>query len=256
VESAVSRKDLETWFDRFLNVSNVQDSLPNGLQVEGRERIAKVVVAVSITFDVIEYAVRVGAGAIVVHHGMFWKHDDPTVKGHRRRRLGRILEHEINLFAYHLPLDLHPELSHNRLILSKIGAERIEECGDLHRDFTYGLKGIFPAPVDFFELVARVDAALRAEARFFKYGADRVGSVFVVSGAGRSLADRIPMLGVDAYLTGDAQESTEYIAKEEGLNYIYAGHYNTEKVGVEELGKRIAQTFGVEVLFYETENRL
>ena len=157
-------------------------------------------------------------------------------------------------FAYHLPLDLHPEISHNRLILGCLGAG--VEHRSLGKEYDFGLAGVFPEPIGFSELLGRVNRALKTNAGAFHYGPERIRSIFVVSGAGRTLVDKVAALGVDAYLTGDAQESTTYVAREEKLNYIHAGHYNTEKVGIAELGRRISGAFKVEVGFCEIVNPL
>jgi dinuclear metal center YbgI/SA1388 family protein len=266
----VDRRELEAWLNLYLNVEAVQDSLPNGLQIEGTREVRRILTAVSISAEVIEQAVREGADTIIVHHGMFWKNDDPTVKGYRRTRLAKLLAADINLFAYHLPLDLHPEISHNRLILDYLGAAvadaanagiaaagRGTVAGGLSRpgrEYDFGLEGVFPEPIGFSELLSRINRVLNTNAGAFHYGPELIRSIFVVSGAGRSMVDRVAALGVDAYLTGDAQESTGYVAKEEGLNYIHAGHYNTEKVGVAELGKRIAGAFQIDVGFFEIAN--
>jgi dinuclear metal center YbgI/SA1388 family protein len=249
----VDRRELESWLDLYLNVEAVQDSLPNGLQIEGAREVRRILTAVSISAEVIEQAVREGADTIIVHHGMFWKNDDPTVKGYRRTRLAKLLAANINLFAYHLPLDLHPEISHNRLILEYLGAA-VGGHARPGKEYDFGLAGVFPEPIAFSELLGRVNRVLNANAGAFHYGPELIRSLFVVSGAGRSLVDRVAALGVDAYLTGDVQESTGYVAKEEGLNYIHAGHYNTEKVGIAELGKRIAGAFQVDVGFHEIVN--
>jgi dinuclear metal center YbgI/SA1388 family protein len=248
----VDRRELEAWLNLYLNVEAVQDSLPNGLQIEGTREVRRILTAVSISAEVIEQAVREGADTIIVHHGMFWKNDDPTVKGYRRTRLAKLLAADINLFAYHLPLDLHPEISHNRLILDYLGAAGGRSR--LGREYDFGLEGVFPEPIGFSELLSRINRVLNTNAGAFHYGPELIRSIFVVSGAGRSMVDRVAALGVDAYLTGDAQESTGYVAKEEGLNYIHAGHYNTEKVGVAELGKRIAGAFQIDVGFFEIAN--
>jgi putative NIF3 family GTP cyclohydrolase 1 type 2 len=132
------------------------------------------------------------------------------------------------------------------------GGRRPRHGGELG----FGLDGFFPEPMGFPELLARVNRVLNTRAGSFHHGPERIRTLFVVSGAGRTLVDRVAALGVDAYLTGDAQESTGSVAKEERLNYIYAGHYNTEKPGIAELGKRIAEEFGVDVAFFESPNPL
>lgn len=253
------RKEIEGWLDEYLEVGRISDYLPNGLQIEGRDTIKKIVTAVSINLEVVEAAIKQRADAIIVHHGMFWKSDEPVIRGYRKLRIRKIIENDINLFAYHLPLDLHPEISHNRLILKGLGAGEIEglgNSGNIKKDYSIGLTGIFEKPLLFDQIIKRVNKTLQTEARYFNYGKKNIQSLYVVSGAGRNMIDRISHLGVDAYLTGDVQESTEHIAKEEHLNYIFAGHYNTEKLGMIELGEKIRKRFQVDVVFADICNPL
>jgi dinuclear metal center YbgI/SA1388 family protein len=250
----VTRKELREWLNEYLSVSSVSDFQPNGLQIEGKDRIERVAAAVSVSLKVIDQAVSVGADAILVHHGMFWKNDDAALTGYRKKRVKRILAHDINLFAYHLPLDLHPEVGHNSLILKGIGAspepvEGGEQSG-------LGRRGSFLTPIRFETLLERINSLFGTEARYFHHGPQTVGSVYVVSGAGRNEIDAVSELGVDAYITGDAKESTPYIANETNMNYIYAGHYNTERLGVRALLSKIQDRFDIDIFFCDIDNDL
>ena len=247
----VSRATLLGWLNEYLRVPEVQDFLPNGLQIEGKDEIRRITAAVSINLDVIEKAVSDNSDAILVHHGMFWKNDVSVLTGYRRKRVKLILEHDINLFAYHLPLDVHPEIGHNTLILKGIGAvpQPPEEGG-------FGRQGSFDPPVSFEKLIERINSTLKTEARYFHHGGNSIAKVYVVSGGGRNEIDRVTGLGVDAYITGDAKESTPYVSRESGMNYIFAGHYSTERLGIMELSKIIAERFGIETRFVDVENTL
>lgn len=247
----VSRDKLLTWLNEFLRVSEVTDYLPNGLQIEGRGEIGKIAYAVSISRDVIERAVSEGSDAILVHHGMFWKNEDVALRGYRKERVKLILEHDLNLFAYHLPLDIHPEIGHSILILRGIGA-----AAGPPDERSFGRLGSFHPPLRFGELIERINSSLGTKARYFHHGKESIETVYVVSGAGRNEIDRVAGLGVDAYITGDAKESTPYVSRELGLNYIFAGHYNTERLGIIELSKLVADKFRVEAQFIDVENPL
>jgi dinuclear metal center YbgI/SA1388 family protein len=251
--AVVRRRELEEWLNGYLCIDVVSDFIPNGLQVEGADEIQSIVTAVSINLRVIEAAVKAGAKAIIVHHGLFWKKDEQTIRGYRRKRFKLLLQHDINLFNYHLPLDCHPDIGHNRMILQGLGAEVLN---DTDKKRCYGMKGVFRKPVAFEELVERVNKTIGAESRYFHYGTDMIQSIYVVSGGGRNELEQVISMGVDAYLTGDAKESTGYIAEEAEVNYIYAGHYNTERLGIIELGKQIQNKFDVGVQFVEVENPL
>ena len=247
----VKREELERWLNEYLKVGEVSDHLPNGLQIEGAEKINKAVTAVSINLDIIERTIEENADAMIVHHGMFWDNEDVTIRGYRRERIKLILENNINLFAYHLPLDVHPEISHNVLILNALGAVVSEK-----QEGDFGILGSFGEHIGFDELINKINRALHTEAHFFRYGTDKVRTLYVVSGAGRNEIDKLGNFNADAFLTGDAKESTEYIAKEKKQNYIFAGHYNTERLGIIELGKRIADQFKINVKFLDLVNPL
>jgi len=263
----VRRDVLENWLNAYLVAPGVRDYTENGLQVAGKMDISRIVAAVSINLEVIERAIAEGADAVLVHHGLFWNNDERSLRGYRRQRIKRILEHDINVYAYHLPLDFHHEISHNRLILKAVGADSIEGPETFLRKKlgtedvqtrvpAGGLVGIFKDAVGFNDLVERVNRMLRADTRCFHFGSERVETLFVVSGAGRNELDRVLELGVDAFLTGDAKESTPYIVKEAGFNYLYAGHYSTERLGVIELGNRIQEVFDIDVRFIDVANPL
>ncbi|HUT64820.1 MAG TPA: Nif3-like dinuclear metal center hexameric protein [Spirochaetota bacterium] len=247
----VTRTILSDWLDEYLRVSEVPDYAPNGLQIEGKAEIGRIIAAVSINREVIEKAVAEKADAILVHHGMFWKNEDAALRGYRKERVKLILQHDINLFAYHLPLDVHPEIGHNNLILKGIGA-----AAGPPEEGSYGRRGSFHTPLGFGELVERLNSALHTEARYFHNGKESIETVYVVSGAGRNEIERVCELGVDAYITGDAKESTPYVSREAGMNYIFAGHYNTERLGIVELSKIIAEQFGVDARFVDVDNTL
>ncbi len=250
----VLRDDLEKWLNDYLNSAGTADYAPNGLQIEGRDEIETVVTAVSINLEVIRSAVRKKADAILVHHGMFWKNEDPVIRGYKKERVRAILSNNISLFAYHLPLDFHPEIAHNRLILEGIRADTIDPPEG--EDRSLGLIGTYENPVELDELLRRVEESLGTEARCYRFGPRRVKSLYVVSGGGKIEIERAVGLGVDAFLTGDARESTPAVARETGLNYIFAGHYNTERPGIIRLGKKIEERFGISVVFVDVENDL
>jgi len=249
----VLRSELEDWLNSYLQIDLIKDYIPNGLQVEGASEINTVVTAVSINLQVIEAAVKAGAEAIIVHHGLFWKNDVQTIKGYRKKRFKLLLQHDINLFNYHLPLDFHPDIGHNRMILDAIGAEISK---DAIEQSELGRRGMFKKPVSFTDLIDRINGALGTESHYFHYGKETVETVYVISGGGRNELESVIDMDVDVYLTGDAKESTRYTAEEAGINYIYAGHYNTERLGIIELGREIERRYEVNVQFVDVDNPL
>lgn len=252
----VRRSELICWLNKYMKVSEIKDLLPNGLQIEGREEISRIFTAVSINRDVIEKAVDGDADAILVHHGMFWQKEEPTLVSYRKSRVKLLLENNINLLAYHLPLDYHPEISHNRLILNGISASEIIGSESLPKELDIGLEGRFAPPLHVDELLKRLEDYLRSKPGCFNYVEKSISSVFVVSGAGKTLTDKVIFYGYDAYITGDVSESIPAIAKETGLTYIYCGHYNTEKPGIIALGERIKERFDVDVEFIDIPNQI
>ncbi|MFW6138538.1 MAG: Nif3-like dinuclear metal center hexameric protein, partial [Spirochaetota bacterium] len=182
----VPREELERWLNDFFNIHQISDYLPNGLQIEGREEVRRIVTGVSINYELIQKAASQKADAIIVHHGMFWKNENPVIRGYRKKRIKQLLECEINLFAYHLPLDEHPEISHNRLILEKLDVDSIEKVQTPPGKYATGLKGTFQMLVPFEKLVDRTNQGLNTRARYFQYGSSEIGSVFIISGGGKN----------------------------------------------------------------------
>jgi dinuclear metal center YbgI/SA1388 family protein len=263
----VGRDVLENWLHRYLLVPGLGDYTENGLQLAGKDEINRLSTAVSINLEVIERAISARSDAILVHHGLFWNNEERSIRGYRYRRMKRLIENDINVYAYHLPLDYHRDISHNRLILESIHADSIEDPETFLRKRLHGdpvsaripgggLVGVFDTEVRFNDLVDRINGALQVRAQSFHFGAERIKTLFVISGAGRNELEHVLGLGVDAFLTGDAKESTPYIVKEEGFNYIYAGHYSTERLGIVKLGEKIREEFGIAVHFIDIENRL
>jgi dinuclear metal center YbgI/SA1388 family protein len=240
--------------DLLLEPDTFDDYCPNGLQVQGRATISTVVSGVSANLELFRRAVEEQAELIVVHHGLFWDGDDRRVIGPRRERLRMLLEREISLVAYHLPLDAHPRVGNNALIAAGLGLVELAPFG-LHRGRPIGCRGEFRREgIPTASLIERVAEVTGREPLAFAGGPETVRTVGIVSGAGTSHLAEAVTAGLDAFITGEPAERAMAEAQEAGLHFIAAGHYATETFGVRALGDRLTDAFGVEHRFVDVPN--
>lgn len=240
--------DLIAYIDELLEVREFQDYCPNGLQVEGRAAIGRVATGVTASEAWVERAIEWGADALLVHHGYFWKGEDPRVVGMKRRRLGRIIAADVSLIGYHLPLDAHPELGNNARLGELLGLT-VEGAGP-----GVGLHGRLAEPLTPAELSARIAGALDRRPLHIEGGPATIERVAWCSGAAQSYLEQAVELGVDAYVSGEISEHTVHAARELGVHYYAAGHHATEREGVRALGEKISQQFDLEHLFIDVPN--
>jgi dinuclear metal center YbgI/SA1388 family protein len=245
---------LQAWLDALLEPSGFSDYCPNGLQVEGQPEVTTVVTGVSASQALFEAAIEQGAQAIIVHHGLFWKNQWPLrVRGAMRQRLKLLLENDVSLFAYHLPLDAHPEVGNNAQLAQRIGLEQTQGFGPMSGRMI-GISGTLNPPLSADALADRLGDVLGARPALF--GGDRgpVQTLGIISGgAGYQLTDAIDA-GLDAYLTGEPTESALHLAQEEGVAFYAGGHYRTERFGVQAVGARLQREHGLDVHFVELPN--
>ncbi len=250
--SSVNRDALVSHLDEYLD-SRGRDYGPNGLQVEGREEIRKVVTGVSACRELFVRAREAGADAVLVHHGLFWEGMPRTLTGFQYRRVAELIRGEMSLIAYHLPLDRHAEVGNNALAGRRFGLAGLEPFG-LHEGLPIGFKGRFPSPIPAAELVERCRQVYGQEPLAFLSGPDPVRSLGIISGgAQRELYDAITD-GLDAYITGEVSEWVMNVAREAGIHYLAAGHYATERLGIRALGEHLAERFGIEAEFIDVPN--
>lgn len=235
--------------NHYLNIDNIPDSCINGLQVEGKREIKKIVMGVSANQDLIRAAIRQKADMIIVHHGLFWGKDYFSLKGIYKDRLKLMLKHDINLACYHLPLDAHPVVGNNMTILRKLGLK-------MERAFDVGFVGYFDREVPFKDFVKHVNRILSTDSYDIPAGKKMIKTVAVLSGGSCKYLDKAIQYGVDAFLCGDIKEFVPATCKEARINFINAWHHNTEKFGVQELGKLIEKKFKVNVNFVNVENEV
>ena len=246
-----SRQELGDFLDDLLQPQRFSDYCPNGLQVEGRDQIEHLVCGVTASQALIDAAASAGADALLVHHGYFWRSESPTVTGMKARRIRALMQADINLFAYHLPLDCHPELGNNACLgrLLELPDPRPLDPGDENLPL---FTDTFNAPVAMEVVVNRLAAGLDREP--LSVGEGSVQSVVWCTGAGQNYIDRAADAGADLFVTGEVSEQTIHIARERGLCFIAAGHHATERYGIQAVTARAAKALGCSYEYIEIDN--
>jgi len=246
----MEREELRRYLDETLETARFRDYCPNGLQVEGRAEVRRIVAGVTASQALIEAAVARGADAILVHHGWFWKGEDGRITGLRRRRIGTLLAHDINLFAYHLPLDAHPELGNNAQLASRLGWVPEGRFGE--QDIAW--HGRVDAPTTAGALAASIAGGLRRAPMLVGDVNRPVHRIGWCSGGAQGYFEQAIALGLDAFVSGEISEQTVHLARESGVAYFAAGHHATERFGAEALAGHLASRFGLDCQFVDIDN--
>lgn len=248
----MKRQELVAYLDKILNVSAFKDYSPNGLQVEGQENISNIITGVTASLALIDAAIDKGADTIIVHHGYFWKNESPLLIGMKRQRIAKLLQHNINLLAYHLPLDAHPTLGNNAQL-----ADHMEWLVTEHEE-----KGRNPL-IMYGELVTPLSAAKLTQQLTQKLGRQPlhiagndqpISRLAWCTGAAQNYIEDAIDHKVDAYISGEISEYTTHIAKEAGIHYFAAGHHATERYGIKALGEHLAEVFAIKNHFIDIDN--
>ena len=247
---AVLREDLRAYLDDLLEAADYRDYCPNGLQVEGRKTIRRVICGVTASQALIEAAIERRADALLVHHGWFWKAEDGRVTGFRRQRMARLLAHDINLFAYHLPLDAHATLGNNAQLAMRLGWTVSGRFGE--QDI--GFFGVPPAPTSAGELARQIEHALGRVPLLIGDAERTVAHIAWCSGGAQDYFEAALAAGADIFMSGEISEQTVHLARETGMAYIAAGHHATERFGVMALGLHLAEKFGIDCKFVDIDN--
>jgi dinuclear metal center YbgI/SA1388 family protein len=238
--------------DHYLNAAKIADYCPNGLQVEGRGHVRKIISGVTASQELIDAAVAAEADLILVHHGYFWKGENPCVVGMKQRRLKTLLQHDISLLAYHLPLDVHPLVGNNVQLAERLGIA-VEGPLEPENSRNVALVGSLPEALSAAEFAARVASVLGREPLLVD-SQKPIRRVGWCTGGGQGYIDQAIAAGVDLYLTGEASEQTFHSARENGVSFIAAGHHATERYGVQALGDYLAREFNIEHVFLDCPN--
>jgi dinuclear metal center YbgI/SA1388 family protein len=237
---------------RYLDAERISDYCPNGLQVEGRPQVRRIVSGVTASQALLDAALAAEADVLLVHHGYFWKGDNPCVTGMKQRRLKTLLVNDISLLAYHLPLDVHPEVGNNVQLARQLDIT-IEGPLEPGNPRTVGLIGSLNEPVSPRDFARRVQQVLGREPLLVE-GPQMIRRIGWCTGGGQGYIDQAIAAGVDLYLTGEASEQTFHSARENGISFIAAGHHATERYGVQALGDYLARRFAIEHLFIDCAN--
>ncbi len=244
-------RELTAVLNGLLDAGAYKDLCPNGLQVEGQSDVRHIVCGVSACVDLFEQALKHGADTILVHHGIIWNFERPLYNGAYKKRVKLLLENDLNLLAYHLPLDAHGTLGNNALIAGELELSEREAFGD-YNGVSIGFSGLFKDTAD--RLFEKVRRRINPNAMIFPFGPSSVNRVGVISGAAQKEIKQAVLQGFDAFITGEVSEHVYHYAREEGIHFIAAGHHATEVFGVRALGEYIGREFNLKTEFINIEN--
>jgi len=246
----MKRQQLVEYLDGLLQPTRFRDYCPNGLQVEGRAEVVHVVAGVTASQALLDVAVARGADAVLVHHGYFWKGEDGRVTGIRRQRLKTLLANDINLLAYHLPLDAHPELGNNAQLASRFGWLPDGRFGE--QDIAW--LGTVEALTTAGQLATQIGAGLAKSPMLIGDPARPVRRLGWCSGGAQDYFEQAIALGVDAFVSGEISEQTVHLARESGVAYLACGHHASERYGVAALAAHLNLNCGLQCEFVDLDN--
>ncbi|WP_390879106.1 Nif3-like dinuclear metal center hexameric protein [Marinobacterium arenosum] len=249
----VQLNELLVYCDNLLTPGRFRDYCPNGLQVEGRTEVGRIVTGVTACQALLDAAVDWQADAVLVHHGYFWKGEDSAVRGIKRNRLKTLLANDISLIGYHLPLDCHPTLGNNARLAELL---ELETTGGLEpgNPDSVGLVGKLAQPLTATAFAERIARALGRQPLLIEGGDHLIETVGWCTGAAQGYIEQAIAQSMDAFISGEISEPTVHSARENGIHYFAAGHHATERYGVQALGEALAAEFGIEHRFIDIDN--
>lgn len=242
--------ELRDYNASLLQTNLFKDYCPNGVQVEGRAAVRRIATGVTASQHVLDGAIGWGADAILVHHGYFWRNEEATIVGIKKKRIAQLLRNDVSLLAYHLPLDAHAELGNNSQLgkllglieLGRFGEQNIAWAGSLTPSLTLA------------QFVLRIEHVLQRTPQVIGEGAKQIQKVAWCSGGAQGYFEQAIAQGVDAYITGEVSEQNFHLANETGVAFVAAGHHATERFGIQALGEHLARQFGLEHRFFDQDN--
>lgn len=248
----VKRDEIVSFLNEYLRIGAVGDSSRNGIQVEGSPDIRKIVLGVSASLELFKKAVKSGAEMVIVHHGIVW--DKPHVyTGALKEKLHLLFSNNVNLLAYHLPLDMHEKTGNNIQIMKYLGAVNIKPFGK-YREQHIGFRGLLRRPASPDKIAAILSKKLDSSPLCFSFGPGRVRTLGVVSGGGQGMLSEAIEEKLDLYVTGEVSEFVQEMCREGKINFISAGHYNSEKAGILALAELLSGKFRVTTEFIDIPN--
>lgn len=242
--------ELEHYTRTLLETERFRDYSPNGLQIQGRPEVKSIVTGVSASLALIEAAVAARADAILVHHGYFWKNEDPRITGVKHARIKSLINHDISLFGFHLPLDGHRELGNNAQLGRRLGFNVVGWLGEQELI----AHGELAEPCTLAALQTRITTQLGREPLVVGDADKPIRRIAWCSGGAQGYFESAAAIGVDAFLTGEASEQNVHFARESGVAFIAAGHHATERYGIQALGEHLAKKFELAHQFIEIPN--
>ena len=250
---SITNLELKTYLDGLLRVNEISDYCPNGLQVEGKGNIQKVVTGVTASQALIDKAIDVNADAILVHHGYFWKGETQAITGMKKKRIAALLANDINLYGYHLPLDVHPEYGNNRQLGDLLHVENIRAATQI-KPVGVVMLGELAEPMSASTLQEKLQRLLGRQVLVETTEGSTLTSIAWCTGGGQGFIESAVELGVDGFITGEVSEQTIHTAREMNISFFAAGHHATERYGIKALGEHIKEHFAIDVEFIDIPN--
>jgi dinuclear metal center YbgI/SA1388 family protein len=249
--------ELVQWLDMTLHAHAFQDYCPNGLQVQGTPTIRHIIAGVTASQALLDVAIERGADAVLVHHGWFWKNESPRIIGAKHNRLSTALKHDLNVIAYHLPLDAHPTLGNNATLGQVLDIEPLRNTDG--QPLTYGREnliwmGTMAQTLTLESLAIHIEDRLRRQPLVVGNLQHACRRIAWCTGGAQGMMQAAIDAGADVYITGEASEPNFHLARESGIGFIAAGHHATERYGVQALGDAINRQFDIRVEFVDIDN--
>jgi len=250
----ILRNDLEQHLNNLLKPEQIKDFCPNGLQVQGNDEIHKIVTGVTATQALIEQAIIEKADALVVHHGFFWKNESYVIRGMKHQRIKALIENNISLFAYHLPLDIHPELGNNAQLAKLFEINNVEPL-EVGNPLSVAVRGQFSHGITGSELGTRISQQLSRECLHIAPASNKkIKTVAWCSGGGQGYIELAAELGIDAFISGEVSEQTTHVAREMDIHFFAAGHHATERYGAKALANHLEEELSIPAIFIDIDN--
>jgi len=246
----VKINELTHYTQQLMRVERFKDYCPNGLQVEGRQDIRKIVSGVTASMALLEAAHKADADLVLVHHGYFWRNEDARIIGIKRNRIAFLMKNDLNLMAYHLPLDAHAELGNNVQFGKLLGLNAVDYAGDENLVAYAELE----MPITLDDFLLRIESSLQRRPMFVGDRNKLIKKVAWCTGAAQSYIEAAAALGADVFISGEISEQTTHQALEMGVAYVSAGHHATERYGIKALGEHLAVRFNLEHEFIDIDN--
>jgi dinuclear metal center YbgI/SA1388 family protein len=250
LKNSIQINELNNYLNALLQPERFSDYCPNGLQVEGKQHISTIVTGVTASMALLEAAFQVNADAVLVHHGYFWRGETQAIVGIKKRRIQFLLQHDINLFAYHLPLDAHADLGNNVMLAKQLGLNITGKTGE--KEMVLLAELTVPQSLQTFAKL--IEGKLNRVPQVIGDMHKPIKKLALCTGAAQGYIEQALAENVDAYISGEISEQTVHVARESGMSYISAGHHATERYGIQALGEHLAQKFNLQHIFMDCDN--